>query len=99
MGSRNLAILTTFCGYHIAKFGLWRYGYFATFFYRTRLLTLIPLCWGLWYSTLKKYPQDLQSVDLFDYVQKKVRFEKDQQMVMRLLQNRADFMLEAQKDK
>jgi len=85
MGSRNLKIFATFFGYHIAKTGLWRYGYFATFFYRTRFLSLIPLLWGLWYSSLKKYPRDLKSVDLFDYVQKKVRFEKDQQFVIRLL--------------
>lgn len=77
MGSRNLTIFASFFGYHIAKFGLWRYGYFATFFYRTRLLSFIPFFFGLWYSTLKKYPQDLKSVDLFDYVQRKVRFEKD----------------------
>ena len=93
-GSRNLGIVATFMTYHFAKFWLWRYGYFATFFYKTRLMTFIPLTLGLWYSTMKKYPKDLNGAGLQDYVYKKAKFERDVEVVSRLLQNRANYIIE-----
>ena len=81
MGQRNTNILATFTGYHIAKTILWRFGYGATFFYRTRFMTIPILCYGLWHTTFRRYPADLKAANLLEYTQRKVRFEKDMHVV------------------
>ena len=65
-----------FVTYHIAKFGLWHYGYGAHFFHRTRYLS-IPIYAGLFfYLAGPKFKKDLESVDLFEYYQKRKFFDR-----------------------
>ncbi len=48
--SRQAGIVGAFVGYHGIKFILWRFGYFANFFYRTRFLSFPILGAALYYS-------------------------------------------------
>lgn len=81
MGQRNINTLGLFAGYHIVKTVMWRYGYAATFFYRTRFLTLPILFFSLWFNTFRRYPSDLKSAGVFEYCKRKVRLEKDMHVV------------------
>jgi len=67
----------SFVAYHLSKSVLWRFGYFAKFFYNTRLLS-IPV-WGvaMWVNLMTKYPYDLKQAGVFEYNSRKVRLEKD----------------------
>jgi hypothetical protein len=70
-----------FVGYHLVKTALWRYGYFATFFYRTRLFSIPILVGGLVWSSMKKYPRDLYAAGIAEYSCKKYKFKTDCQKV------------------
>lgn len=81
MGQRNVNAVGAFTVYHLAKTVLWRYGYGATFFYRTRFLTIPVLFFTVWYNIFRRYPNDLRYAKVFEYTQRKVRFEKDMYVV------------------
>ena len=77
MASRNMKICGAFATYHIAKTGLWHFGYFAHFFKRQRFLSIPIFISAIWYNTLQSYPKNLREAGIYDYHVKKVRFEKD----------------------
>ncbi len=81
MGQRNVNAIGFFTGYHLVKTVLWRYGYGAKFFYRTRLLTFPILFFSIWHNIFRRYPNDLRFAGVFEYSQRKVRFEKDMHVV------------------
>jgi len=98
MGTRNTAIISSFFGYHIAKSVLWRMGYFAQFFYRTRLCS-IPI-WGcmLYYSIFKKFIHDLKDAQVYDYQSKRARLHKDHEMIRSLLSSHLATMKQSEKN-
>ena len=59
-------MLSLFVGYHLAKSILWRFGYFATFFYRTRFLT-IPLLAGGIYWNLRQTLINMKDAGVLEY--------------------------------
>ena len=91
-------VFSFFAGYHLVKTVMWRYGYGATFFYRTRFLSFPVVFFTVWYNIFRRYPNDLKSAGVFDYSKKKVRFEKDMHVVQQLLSNRSDYLAENKKE-
>jgi hypothetical protein len=79
--TRKFYMLGGFVSYHVVKTALWRYGYFATFFYRTRLLSIPILGAGIVWSAKKKYPRDLFDAGIAEYSCKKYNFKADCQKV------------------
>jgi hypothetical protein len=67
MGQRNVNALGIFTGYHLVKTVMWRYGYGATFFYRTRLLSFPILFFTIWFNIFRRYPSDLKGAGVFEY--------------------------------
>jgi len=67
MGQRNMNALGFFTGYHLVKTVMWRYGYGATFFYRTRFLSFPILFFTIWFNIFRRYPSDLKSAGVFEY--------------------------------
>ena len=92
---RNVNMGAAFCIYHVAKFVLWRYGYFATFFHRTRFLSFPILGAGIWYNSTKSYKGMLHEGKVYEYAQKTSRFNRDMQMLKKFLANRSDYMRES----
>ena len=90
--------IATFTGYHLIKTVMWRYGYGATFFYRTRFLTFPILFFTIWHNIFRRYPNDLKTAGVLQYSQRKVRFEKDMHVVQQLLANRSDYLAENKKE-
>ncbi len=74
--SRTGAILMSFFTYHAAKFVLWRFGYFATFFHRTRFLTFPILGAGIYFN-LKNTMSNLSDAGVLDYNKRRTRFDRD----------------------
>ena len=83
--TRNFYMLGAFTSYHVVKTGLWKYGYGATFFYKTRLMTIPLLAAGLVYSNCKKYPRDLMDAGIAEYSVKKFKFTQDCAKVKEML--------------
>lgn len=48
--TRQVYIGSSFVIYHAVKAVLWRYGHFATFFYRQRFLTIPLLFYGMYWN-------------------------------------------------
>ena len=93
--SRTGAILTTFVGYHTVKFVLWRFGYFAKFFHRTRFLTFPLVGFGIYYN-LKTTLSNLKEAGVLEYNQKRTRFDRDSKQVEKILRSRLDLAKEKQ---
>ena len=74
--SRTGAIIATFCVYHTAKFILWRFGYFASFFHRTRFLTFPIVAAGI-YLNLKTTMTNMKEAGVLEYNQRRARFDRD----------------------
>ena len=64
--SRTGAIIATFLGYHAAKFVLWRFGYFAHFFHRTRFISF-PVVGFAIYWNLKTTMGNLSEAGVLEY--------------------------------
>ena len=88
-------MMLAFGTYHIVKFGLWHYGYFAHFFQRTRFLTFPLLGFGI-YTTVKHTMRDMKEVNLLDYNIKRIKFDKDSRLVERILKSKLDLAKERQ---
>ena len=74
-----------FTSYHIVKTGLWHYGYGATFFYRTRFLSIPVYFYGLYYICGPWVHSDLRQVNLEDYYNKKKQFERHTAIVDKMV--------------
>ena len=74
--SRTGAILASFVVYHAAKFVLWRFGYFAKFFHRTRFLTF-PIAGFAIYWNLKTTMTNMRDAGVLEYNQRRTRFDRD----------------------
>ena len=64
--SRTGAIIASFIGYHAAKFLLWRFGYFAHFFHRTRFISF-PVFGFAIYWNLKTTMGNLSEAGELEY--------------------------------
>ena len=64
--SRTGAILGTFGAYHLGKFILWRFGYFANFFHRTRYLSFPVVALGI-YLNLKATMSYMKEAGVLEY--------------------------------
>ena len=84
--TRTWYILGAFVGYHITKSILWRYGYFAKFFYRQRFLS-IPVLIGANIWNVRKTIQEFKDAGVLDYMNKRNKFVKDKELVEALLKN------------
>ena len=91
---RTVNIGLTFLGYHLVKTVMWRYGYGANFFYRTRLLSIPVALIGVWYSSTKVYPRHLQEAGLMEYAKKRNKFNKDMGVLKKFMASRKDFIRE-----
>ena len=69
-------MLGAFFGYHLVKTVLWRFGYFATFFKRTRFLTF-PLLLGGLYWNVKGTMNDMNEAGVLDYNRRRLKFDRD----------------------
>lgn len=98
MVSNNWRMMQAFTVYHVAKFFLWRKGYAATFFYRTRFLSPVILTFSIWINMFRCYPSNLQKAGVIDYNRKRVRFEKDIATLQSLLHNRMSYLKEVGKE-
>ncbi len=85
--TRSANILGTFVIYHAAKFVLWRFGYFATFFKSTRFMTF-PILGFAVYMNLKNTMHCLNDAGVLDYNQRRVRFDRDSRLVEKVLKSR-----------
>ena len=90
-----MQILGVFCGYHLVKTILWRFGYFAKFFHRTRFLTF-PLLFGAMYWNIKSTLTNLREAGVLDYNQRRTRFDRDSRLVEKILKSRLDLAKERQ---
>ena len=88
--TRQTYMAGAFVSYHIVKSILWRVGYFAKFFYRTRFFTFPILIYGLFWN-IKRTIRDLDDAGVLDYNTRRVRLDKDSYVVEKLLKNRLDF--------
>ena len=95
---RSLNLTIGFCAYHIVKFFLWRKGYGATFFYKTRLLSIPILAGALWYNTFRWYPLNLKQAGVIDYAAKARRFTQDMETLKKFMSGRKDYHDELKKD-
>eukprot|EP00347_Sterkiella_histriomuscorum_P022947 403336540 len=93
--TRNLYIFGTFLSYHLVKSVLWRYGYFATFFYRQRFLSIpVLIAANVW--NVKKTLKDCDEAGILDYTRKRLKFNKDKEIVEKLLKSRLQLNIEHQ---
>lgn len=97
MGTRNTFIVGSFIGYHAVKTVMWRFGYGAHFFYKTRFMTIPIAIYALWYSSLHKFPADIKEAGIMEYYMKRNRFEKDSRFIRNLLQERLNYIEEHKK--
>jgi len=67
---RTINISGAFVSYHIVKHFLWKKGYGATFFYRTRLMSIPVFMGALWYSNIKVYQSHLRQGHVLEYANK-----------------------------
>ncbi len=93
--SRQLKILGVFCGYHLTKTILWRFGYFAKFFHRTRFLS-IPLLIGSLYWNIKITMENMRDAGVLEYNKRRTRFDRDSRKVEKILKSRLDLAKEKQ---
>ena len=91
--TRQFQILAVFCTYHFGKAILWRFGYFAKFFYRTRFLTF-PLLGGAIYLNLRSTLENMKEAGVLEYNQKRTRFDRDSRLVEKILRSRVDLAKE-----
>lgn len=98
MASNNWRMIQAFSVYHVAKFFLWRKGYGAHFFHRSRFVSQPILIFGLWLNMFRAYPANLKSAGVWDYNQRRTRFDRDLQVVQKLLLNRMNYLKEVGKD-
>ena len=89
--SRQGLIFVSFAAYHITKSILWRRGYFAKFFYRQRFLSF-PLLFAAMYYNLKKGYADMRDAEVLEYNFKRLKFERDSNMVEKVLKNRTNLL-------
>ena len=62
-----MGITGVFFGYHVVKSVMWRYGYGAHFFYRTRLMS-IPIYMGaMVWSWTSRYAKNLEQAGILEY--------------------------------
>ena len=73
IGTRITTSLLIFGAYQIAKSVLWRRGHFATFFYRTRFINVIPLILYNSFQVLS-FGSLIQKAGLEQYYSKRVKF-------------------------
>jgi len=92
---RSMIIMGTFFTYHIAKFFLWRYGYFAKFFYYQRFLSFPVLAFAM-IQNIKWTKRDYEKQGLLDYQMKRVRFEKDSRILEDVLKTKANMISHSQ---
>ena len=88
---RNTTIMAGFVGYHAVKTVLWRYGYGAHFFYKTRLMSIPAVIFGLWYSSARVYPSHLKDAGVADYARKQLQFKRDMIVLKKLMKSRAEY--------
>ena len=93
--SRQMQILCVFFGYHLTKTVLWRFGYFAKFFHRTRFMTF-PLLFGAMYWNIKSTLQNMKDAGVLEYNQRRTRFDRDSRKVEKILKSRMDLAKEKQ---
>ena len=74
--TRQGYMLSGFIGYHLVKTILWRYGYFAHFFYRTRFMSIPVLLYGIYWNT-KKTMLDLNEAGVLNYTKRRLKFDRD----------------------
>lgn len=86
-------MLSAFAGYHVIKFVLWRMGYFARFFHRTRFLTIPLLVYGIMWN-VKKTIRDMDEAGVLEYNRRRIRLDKDSYVVEKVLKNRLDLIKE-----
>ena len=79
----------------MVKIVLWRFGYGAWFFHKTRFMTF-PLLFGAIYLNLKTTLNHLEDAGVLDYNQKRTRFDRDSKMVEKILKSRLDLAKEKQ---
>ena len=91
--SRQYQILGAFISYHLVKTILWRFGYFAKFFHRTRFLTF-PLLFGGIYWNLKATFENMKEAGVLEYNQRRVRFDRDSKLVEKILSSRVNIAKE-----
>ncbi len=74
--TRQYYISGGFLGYHLVKSILWRYGYFARFFYRTRFMTIPVLLYGTYWN-IKKTLRLYNEAGVLEYSKKRIKFDKE----------------------
>ena len=93
--SRQGMIMFGFLGYHLVKSVLWRYGYFAKFFYRQRFLSF-PIVLGAVYWNLRHTMSNMQEAGVLDYNRRRTRLDRDSKLVEKILKSRLDLAKERQ---
>ncbi len=77
---------------------MWRKGYGATFFYRTRLMSIPILIGSLWYSNVNMYYYNLNEAGIADYAKKKGKFDRDMNILKKFMTSRQDYIVESSKE-
>jgi len=88
-----MTTIFAFTSYHFVKIILWRFGYFATFFYKTRFWSFPILAGALTYNANRSVHM-FKEADVFEYYKNRARFEKHSELVEKVLKNRYNLLKE-----
>ena len=79
----------------MTKTVLWRFGYFAKFFHRTRFISF-PILFGAFYWNIKRTLDNMRDAGVLDYNKRRTRFDRDSRKVEKILKSRLDLAKEKQ---
>jgi hypothetical protein len=79
---RYLTASAVFVGYNIVKAVLWRYGYFAHFFFHTRMMSVVIYALSMRFIQ-QRFKYDLRGIELWRYYNKRNRTKQAEEQIQK----------------